>query len=444
MKILFARFASLVALLAMLAFAACGGGSSSTVTQPPPQYQITSVALTCPESSLPVRLQQQCTASVQGTGDFPSTVTWATTGGSISQTGVLIAPTTATTITVTATSIADSTKSGTANITITAVQKATAFTYKAVNHVSWWPGEYSSPAGALSEAAIASTGSDWAGLLATQYMATKTSTSIAPNNSTPTDADLLAAISQLHNNGIKVMLKPHVDVLDGSWRGQIVPSDVGAWFANYTTFITHYAQLAEANNVEMLCIGTEFATMTGRANHAAWNNVIAAIRAVYSGKLTYAANATTSTDEFTSVTFWDSLDIIGLDGYFPLTNHADPKISELVAAWSHNKNGENIVQGLQNFIAAHPGKEVMFTEIGYRSVVGANMAPWDWSTTGTVDNIEQQNCYEALYRVWGQGTTLKGHFLWAWPVNPPGATDTDYNPRNKPAQTVMQNWLISD
>jgi hypothetical protein len=318
-----------------------------------------------------------------------------------------------------------------------------AFDYKGVTHVSWWQGEYSTAAGAASQDAIAATGSTWAGLLVTQYMATKGSNTIGSTVQTPTDTDLVAAINELHSKGFKVMLKPHVDVSDGSWRGQIAPTDVAAWFQSFTTFITHYAQLAQSNAVEMLCFGTEYATMTGSANHTAWHNVIVGIRAVYGGKIAYAAGAAYAGDEFTSVSFWDEVDVIGLDAYFPLTNQSGPSVAQLVAAWSSNKNGENIVQNVVNFAAAHPGKPVIFTEIGYRSVAGANIAPWDYSSGGTVDNAEQQNCYEAMYRVWGQRTaTLKGNFWWDWPVNPPAANDTDYNPRNKPAATTMQNWLV--
>jgi len=35
---------------------------------------------------------------------------------------------------------------------------------------------------------------------------------------------------------------------------------------------------------------------------------------------------------------------------------------------------------------------------------------------------------------------MTGNFWWAWPVPAPGSGDTDYNPRNKPAQTVLENW----
>jgi uncharacterized protein (TIGR03437 family) len=35
---------------------------------------------------------------------------------------------------------------------------------------------------------------------------------------------------------------------------------------------------------------------------------------------------------------------------------------------------------------------------------------------------------------------MKGFFWWAWPVPAPSATDTDYNPRGKPAADLLRAW----
>jgi hypothetical protein len=275
----------------------------------------------------------------------------------------------------------------------------------------------------------------------TWYQDNATANTIAPASYSPSDAAVIAAITELHNKNVKVMLKPHVDATDGSWRGTFQPTDVNAWFASFTTFITHYAQLAHDNNVEMLCFGTEFAQLSN-GNLAEWTNVISAIRAVYTGPLVYAANATFAADEFTSVVFWDQIDVLGLDAYFPLTNQNDPTVAQLVAAWSSNKDGNNWVAAVQNFAGAHPAQPIIFTEIGYRSVAGANKAPWDFSVSGPVDEREQQSCYEALYEVWGgSAPVIQGNFWWDWSVPPPVVTtDTDYTPWDKSAQTVLQNW----
>lgn len=416
---------------------ACQRGSSSDNPPPP---AIISVSASCASPSADAGQTDQCSATVQGTGGFSISVMWSTSAGTISNSGLFTAPSAAGLVTITATSAADLTKFASTAVMVPPAGKS-GFSYRGITHTSWQSNEYNTGAGTTSQDALAATGASWAGVLLTQYQANKNATAIAPANNTPSDAAVTAAITELHNKGLKVMLKPHVDALDGSWRGTFTPTDINAWFASFTTFILHYAQIAQSNNVEMLCFGTEYVQLSGVANRNQWLNVIAAVKTTYNGPLAYAANATFAGDEFTSVSFWDHVDVLGLDGYFPLTNHKDPTISQLVAAWSSNKNGENILADVQNFTGAHPGKPVIFTEIGYRSVAGTNTAPYDFTLTGAADPTEQQNCYEAMYEVWSQhNAVIVGNFWWSWSVPMPTPNDTDYTPWSKPAETVLRNW----
>jgi uncharacterized protein (TIGR03437 family) len=316
------------------------------------------------------------------------------------------------------------------------------FQYYGITHVSWSPNEYTFAAATASRDAFAATNANWAGVLATWYQPSVTANAMVRNSSTPTDAAVTQAIREFHDKGIKVMLKPHVDVNDAasSWRGNINPSDPDTWFSNYTQFMVQYAQLADSLGVEMLCIGTELKTVSGAANQARWYRVIDAIRGVYKGTLTYAANATSAGDEFTSVSFWDRLDLIGLDGYFALTNQNDPTLEQLVAAWRRNTNRLDLVATVTNFYSAHQ-KPIVFTEIGYKSSAGANTEPWNYSHVGAYDPTEQRNCMDAAFTVWSQWSSwMKGFFWWAWPVSAPSATDTDYNPRGKPAADLLRAW----
>src|ERR1022692_2648084 len=316
------------------------------------------------------------------------------------------------------------------------------FQYYGITHVSWSYYEYTLATATASRNDLAATNFNWAGVLVTWYQPNITANSMLSNFTTPTDDAVTQAIQEFHGKGIKVMLKPHVDVNDaaGSWRGNINPSAPDTWFANYTQFMVHYAQLADSLGVEMLCIGTELKTVSGAANQARWYGVIDAIRAVYHGALTYAANATSAGDEFTSVSFWDRLDLIGLDGYFALTNKADPTLAQLVGAWHQNLNRLDIVATVTNFYNAHQ-KPIIFTEIGYKSSAGANTEPWNYSHVGAYDPTEQRNCMDAAFTVWSQWSSwLKGFFWWDWPVPAPSASDTDYNPRGKPAADLLRAW----
>jgi hypothetical protein len=58
-------------------------------------------------------------------------------------------------------------------------------------------------------------------------------------------------------------------------------------------------------------------------------DLIKKVRAVYSGKLTYAENW----DCIDKVLFWDQLDYIGVDAYFPISKKKKQKMKEIRAGW---------------------------------------------------------------------------------------------------------------
>jgi len=111
------RCLSVIAVFSCLsAFTGCGSGGSQS--SPIVLPAITSVAVACAPSTIAPNATSQCTATVQGTGSYNSTVKWSTSGGTISSSGLLTAPTSASTVTVTANSTQDTTKSGTASIAV--------------------------------------------------------------------------------------------------------------------------------------------------------------------------------------------------------------------------------------------------------------------------------------------------------------------------------------
>jgi hypothetical protein len=318
------------------------------------------------------------------------------------------------------------------------------FDYNGITHVSWWHDEYLGAEARDSRRRLAATRSSWAAVIATWYMDRRDSDEIGPDLlRTPTDDAVAQAIQDLHDLGLKVMLKPHVDVQDGTWRGSISPLDKERWFASYRAFIGRYAALAQAGRAEMFCVGTELATLTDSRYAAPWAGVVGSVRAAYRGPITYAANANAPGDEFTSVSFWDSLDLMGLDVYTPLTDKDDPSRLELAQGWFRNRYGQNMVAAFKNWQASR-GKPVIFTEIGYRSAAGTNRAPYDYSTASRYDPGEQADCYAAAFQVWSlEARWMKGVFWWDWAVPAPGPQDTDYTPREKPAENVLRLWVGS-
>lgn len=119
------RIGLCVLLGSLLLSAACGGGASAGAGSVASNNStsITSVVVSCKPSVVASGHTSQCSAAVGGTGSFVSSVTWSTKAGTISASGLLTTPVATTSLvdSVTATSIQDSTKTGTASVTVNPV-----------------------------------------------------------------------------------------------------------------------------------------------------------------------------------------------------------------------------------------------------------------------------------------------------------------------------------
>jgi hypothetical protein len=238
---------------------------------------------------------------------------------------------------------------------------------------------------------------------------------------------------------IRTLLKPHIWLAarDGTWRGEIAMADEAAWtrwFESYRAFLLHYARLAEHTGMEALCIGTELHGTLGR--EADWRRLIREVRKVYRGRLTYAANWNR---EFAEVPFWDALDFIGIQGYFPLADGEHPSVEALKRGWTP---WVAAIEAVQRRI----GKPVVFTEIGYRSTADAAVRPWEWPherMSGRVDTAAQANAYQAFFEVFWDRDWVAGAYFWKWYPALPGTAvgrPYDFTPQGKPAEEILARW----
>jgi hypothetical protein len=249
------------------------------------------------------------------------------------------------------------------------------------------------------------------------------------------DSGLIETARLAHQRGIKTVLKPHLWAK--SWPGDIAmktQQDWTTWFNAYENFILHYAALAEQSRMDMFCIGTELTQTT--SHESSWRNLIRKIRMVYHGPLTYAANFH---EEFDRITFWDQLDYIGVQAYFPLTSKAGAPEKELLSGWRAP------LAALDRIHTVY-GKPILFTEIGYRNTSDAAIDPWRWPNEDDqrqVDNSMQADCYRAFFKaVWHQPWFAGAHF-WKW--YPGGSRHAvDFSPQNKPAESVLQDYFVKE
>ncbi len=239
----------------------------------------------------------------------------------------------------------------------------------------------------------------------------------------------------LHSQGLKVMIKPHIWIGNGDFTGNIVMSSDEDWRkfeANYEEYILLYAQLAADENVELFCVGTELFEFANE-RFAFWEQLIIKVRMVYKGKLTYAENW----DKVERVTFWNKLDFIGVDAYFPLSEGKSPTLEELRKSWKPHK-----IQ-LES-LSSKTGKKVLFTEYGYRNTDYATRQPWDSSRKENSLNYDlQSNALSALYQEFWMEEWFSGGFLWKWFHNHEkagGMEDNQFTPQNKPALNVVKGF----
>lgn len=313
---------------------------------------------------------------------------------------------------------------------------------KGVTYESWWHGEFSSAnSDATLKEVVVPSGAEWIAVIVKCFQETHTSIEIVckTDEASASDDDLRHVIQQAHELGLKVMLKPHIDLsnLANSSDGRFnigFGTDEAAWaqwFASYTDFITHFAALAEELGVEYMAVGTELGGTTGRADQ--WREVVRQVRQVFSGGLTYAALTYV---EPLQISWWDALDAIGIDAYFSVTLTNNPTPAQMQLGWKPTVAYLGWLSGRWN-------RPVILTEVGYMSVDGTNVLPGDWSKTGDLDGEEQAAAYQSVFEAFQDAAWWKGVFWWSLDTNPQqgGPTDRGYSFHNKPAEDVVRRYF---
>lgn len=224
---------------------------------------------------------------------------------------------------------------------------------------------------------------------------------------------LTRPIREAHARNLKVLIKPHLAYWGSgfSWRGEIEFSGERAerFWQSYGDWIEAVAQVT--HGADAFCVGTELDRMLSARR---WRAVVERVRAVHPGHLTYAANWT----DVERVDFWDSLDCIGVQAYYPLSGSARPDDGELARSW------RKYVARLER-LHLRTGKPVVFSELGYSAGPLAAKEPWQASVARSEDpegpagvraaEALQLRCYRAAFDVLQANREwLRGAFLWKW------------------------------
>jgi hypothetical protein len=256
------------------------------------------------------------------------------------------------------------------------------------------------------------------------------SANIAPRQRyTTPDGVLLRMIRTVHRSGLKVFLFPIIDVQKRKpleWRGTIKPASWDTWWNNYNRFILHYAKIAARTKTELFCVGSEL--VSTEKMRARWEDTIARVRRVYRGTLVYSANW----DHYKPVVFWDLVDVMGLTAYYKLADSKTASEETMARAW-------RAIRGKLLAWSDKAKRPFIFTEVGYPSMDGGAVHPWDYTLSSPPDMEEQRRAISAFIKVWRNTPQLAGVVFWDW-YGQGGTRDTQYTPRGKPAQEAIRAW----
>jgi len=246
---------------------------------------------------------------------------------------------------------------------------------------------------------------------------------------------IIAQIKAAKAEGLKVMIKPQIWIEKSYYVGFFElhsEKEWVEWEKNYSKYILQFAYIAQQENVDLLCIGTELRKVVKKRPQF-WEQLIQEVRKVYKGKLTYAANW----DDYWEVGFWSSLDYLGVDAYFPLSKKKTPSVEALMGKWA------KYIPNLKK-IALDYQKPLLFTEYGYCSRNYVTTNTWDDDFSKTINMEGQANAFEAIYRMFYSQPWFAGGFIWEWKFNQERTfllKDHTYTPEHKPASKVIQKYF---
>ncbi len=254
-------------------------------------------------------------------------------------------------------------------------------------------------------------------------------TDVRWRGSDETDERVTGTLREARRLGLTTVLKPQLWAR--RWTGDIVFTDDEAfrlWMSSYRAFILHYARMAELEQADLLVVGTELGGLT-LPREADWRALFREVRTVYTGPLTYAANWGR---EFESLGFWDELDFLGVNFYYPLAAPGEqpragsPRLKELERM-------------LEEMSRKHR-KPVLFTEVGYAASAAAAAEPWK-EHNAPLDPEMQARCYEVIFQSFYGKRWLAGLHWWKWPSHGRGGMDDpSFSPLGKPALGVLERW----
>lgn len=260
------------------------------------------------------------------------------------------------------------------------------------------------------------------------FLTNENSSKIITNAKTIRIQDLDNAVKISKSFKMKVVLKPHLNLLNKLPRYKLDPKNSEVFSEEYLQYISPYLELSVSNGLDLFTIGTELDII---ASEAYFNEIIQTVKNDYpSLDLVYSA----SWDHFISKDLNLNTDTIGVNAYFSLSKTDSPDKSDLYYSWQNYLN-------LLHEVHLYTGKKIIITEVGYINKTGTSINPGIWEFSGVPSEEIQADCYGALLSQVNNNTFIDGVWFWNWELNGVCCeSNIDYTPKGKKAEDVLKKY----
>lgn len=283
----------------------------------------------------------------------------------------------------------------------------------------------------------AQTGARWLEMPVLFTQTTPTSTQVKTGQGTPTAESLVFGIQAARALGFHVFVVPLFSVdVQGAWAASIQFPTVALdqqWFDSFWQTFQPYVAAAQVGGAEQISIGTEEVWLQQYAPATLWDTLIARVRRVFSGAITYDMNWTSLG---TPIPAWFSnpdLAMVGVSEYIPLIDQRERlDLPAIIPLWRDK------VKVLLDTLSTQIAKPVILSEIGYRNSADALYHPWlPYSTVSPPDPAEQAAACDAALTNIIPDPHIMGTFFWGWD------SVSGFKLSGQPATAVLQKWYTS-